>query len=124
MQPIPPTLWNAIAKGQPLSKPWSIVFNMAPEQLAQGVEDLVAQPIRAAGADGPTVQAYCRVAPLLVENAAISAYVTQQKDSRLRATLPEISCVGDAVMFASAEYQLTPQQQAKLKKLLINALKG
>lgn len=124
MHPIPPTLWNAIAKGQPLSKPWSIVFNMAPEQLQQGLEELINQPIRATGADEPTLQAYHRVAPLLVEHAAISAYVAQQPDGNLRAALPEITCVGDAVMFASAEYQLTPPQQAKLKKLLITALKG
>jgi hypothetical protein len=97
---------------------------MAPEQLQQGMEDLVDLPIRAAGADEPTLQAYRRVAPLLVEHAAISAYVAQQPDGNLRAALPEITCVGDAVMFASAEYQLTPLQQAKLKKLLINVLKG
>lgn len=124
MPSIAQTVWNAIAKGQPLSKPWSIVFNMAPEQLQQGLQEWVDQPIRATGADEPTLLAYRRVAPLLVEHAAISAYIAQQQDSRLRAALPEITCVGDAVMFAMAEYQLTPSQQLKLKKLLITALKG
>lgn len=120
----PQTVWNAIAKGQPLNKPWSIVFNIAQEQLQQGLEELVNQPIRATGADEPTLQAYRRVAPLLVEHAAISAYVAQQNDSSLRTALPEITCVGDALMFAAVEYQLTPAQQANLKKLLITALKN
>lgn len=124
MPAIPQTVWNAIAKGQPLSKPWSVLFNMAPEQLQQGLEEWVDQPIRATGADEPTLLAYRRVAPLLVEHAAISAYVAQQQDNCLRTTLPEITCVGDALMFAAAEHQLTPAQQAKLKKLLITALKG
>ena len=103
MHPIPPTLWNAIAKGQPLSQPWSIVFNMAPEQLQQALEELVNLPLRATGADEPTLQAYRTVAPLLVEHAAISTYVAQQHDSSLRAALPEITCVGDAVMFAEKQ---------------------
>lgn len=116
-------IWNAIAKGQALSKPWSILFNMTPDEVQNGLAELVDAPIRAAGADEQTVLAYRMVAPLLIENSAISAFIAPLQDQSLRNALPEITGVGDALMFASLQYQLTPPQQAKLKKLLINALK-
>lgn len=124
MHQIPMTVWNAIAKGQALSAPWSALFRMSPDELQGGLEALVDQPIRAMGADPQTVLAYRMVAPLLIENVAISAYLATSQDRSLRVSLPELHSVGDAVMYASLEYQLTPEQQAKLKKLLITALKA
>jgi len=70
-----------------------------------------------------TVLAYRWVAPLLIENVATTAYLDQSPGSGLRASVPEITSVGDAVMFAAVECHLTALQQAKLKKLLIVALK-
>ncbi len=123
MHQAPTTVWNGIARNQPLSHPWSILFRMTPEELPRGLESMVDQPIEAMGADSQTVLAYRWVAPLLIENVAISAYLDRSPGSGLRASLPEITSVGDAVMFATVECHLTFPQQAKLKKLLITALK-
>ena len=122
MYQVPMQVWNEIAKGQALSQPWATLFRMTPDQLPQGLEKLVDAPIEAQGADNKTVLAYRLVAPLLIENEAISAYVLEDNRPDLRAVMPELISVSEAVILASLEYRLMPSQQTKLTQLLRAAM--
>ena len=118
MYQAPMQAWNEIAQSQALSQPWATLFRMTDEQLPAGLDKLVDQPLEAQGADNRTVLAYRLVAPLLIENVAISDYIEMTGNLSLRASLPELISVNEAVILASMEYRLTPSQQAKLTVLL------
>lgn len=124
MHQAPMAVWNEIAQSQPLSQPWAALFRMTPQELAQGLQTLVDEPAEAQGADNKTVLAYRLVAPLLQENEAISQYLLEVSRPSLRASLPELISVNEAVILASKEYRLNPPQQAKLTQLLTKALQG
>ena len=124
MHQVPMPVWNEIAKSQPLSQPWATLFRMTPENLPKGLENMVDAPAEAMGADNKTVLAYRLVAPLLQENEAISAYIQESQSPNLRASLPELTSVSQAVMLASKEYRLTASQQQTLQQLLTKALQG
>lgn len=113
--------WNEIAQSQALSQPWATLFRMTPQELPAGLDKLVDQPIEAQGADNRTVLAYRLVAPLLLENVAISDYLGMTNQLSLRASMPELTSVNEAVILASKEYRLTASQQAKLTQLLQQA---
>ena len=122
MYHVPMQVWNEIAKGQALSQPWATLFRMTPDQLPRGLEKLVDEPIEALGADNRTVLAYRLVAPLLIENEAISAFVLEDNRPDLRTAMPELISVNEAVSLASLEYRLTPLQQKNLTQLLQAAI--
>lgn len=122
MYHVPMQVWNQIAKSQPLSQPWATLFRLTPEEMPAKLEELVDKPAEKAGADNRVVMAYRLVAPLLVENEAISAYLEETQQSMLRMSLPEVTSVNEAVTLASMEYEMTPFQQRKLTQLLQQAL--
>ena len=124
MYQVPTVVWNEIAKSQALSQPWVTLFRMTQQELPAGLEKLVDAPLEAQGADNKTVLAYRLVAPLLQENEAISDYIMLVDNPSLRASLPELTSVNEAVILASQEYLLNPSQQAKLTQLLTKALQG
>lgn len=121
MYQAPMQAWNEIAQSQALSQPWATLFRMTPQELPAGLDKLVDQPIEAQGADNRTVLAYRLVAPLLLENVAISDYLGMTNQLNLRASMPELTSVNEAVILASKEYRLTASQQAKLTQLLQQA---
>ena len=122
MYQVPMSVWNAIAKSQPLSQPWATLFRLTPETLPAILAELVDKPLEAAGADNRVAMAYRLVAPLLMETEAISSYLEETQQSMLRASLPELTSVNEAVILASMEYPLTPSQQSKLSQLLKQAM--
>lgn len=124
MYQVPLTIWNRIAASQALSEPWFTLFRATPEQFPEMLDRLVDQPIEKQGADNRVVLAYRLVAPLLVENEAISAFIEETQQLSLRASLPELTSVNEAVMLASMEYEMTPSQQQKLTELLSQAMTG
>ena len=122
MYQVPMKVWNAIARSQPLSQPWATLFRLTPEELPAMLEEMVDKPLEAAGADNRVVLAYRLVAPLLMENEAISSYLMETQQSMMRSCLPELTSLNEAVMMASTEYPLTPSQQSKLSQLLKQAM--
>ena len=86
------------------------------------MERMVDKPLEKQGADNRVILAYRLTAPLLVENEAISSYIQESQQSSLRASLPEICSVNEAVTLASQEYPLNTSQQRKLHQLLSQAL--
>lgn len=74
--------------------------------------------LRRAGC-GPRVSlAYQLVAPLLLENEAISKFVVDHEAPGLRAALPELLSVEEALNLACQEYRLSALEQRQLKVLL------
>ena len=124
MHQVPTIVWNEIAQSQALSQPWATLFRLDQAELTEQLPKLVDDPIEAKGADNKTVLAYRLVAPLLQENEAISDYLLLANSPSLRASLPELTSVNEAVILASREYRLNPLQQAKLTELLTSALQA
>ena len=122
MHQVPMRVWNEIAMGQALSDPWVTLFRATPETFPALLDKLVDKPLEKTGADNRVILAYRLVAPLLIENEAISAYLEESQQPTLRASLPEINSVNEAVMLASMEYEMTPSQQRKLTQLLSKSL--
>lgn len=122
MHQVPMRVWNEIAMSQPLSQPWVRLFRATPEQFPAMLDELVDKPLEQQGADNRVILAYRLVAPLLMENEAISAYLEETQQPTLRASLPEVTSVNEAVILASMEYPLTQSQQQKLTQLLASHL--
>ncbi len=122
MHQAPMRIWNEIAMSQPLSQPWVRLFRATPEQFPAMLDELVDKPLEQQGADNRVILAYRLVAPLLIENEAISAYLEETQQPTLRTSLPEVTSVNEAVILASMEYPLTQSQQKKLAQLLSKPL--
>ena len=122
MYQVPMRVWNEIAMSQPLSQPWVRLFRATPEEFPAMLDELVDKPLEKMGVDDRVILAYRLVAPLLIENEAISAYLEESQQPTLRASLPEINSVNEAVMLASMEYEMTPSQQRELTQLLSKSL--
>ena len=101
MHQVPMRVWNEIAMSHPLSQPWFQLFRATPEQFPAMLDELVDKPLEQQGADNRVILAYRLVAPLLMENEAISAYLEETQQPTLRASLPEVTSVNEAVILAS-----------------------
>lgn len=118
---VPPRYWNEIAaKGLVRREPWATLFRLSADEQSRGLENLDVE-LEKTGADGRTALAYRLVAPLFLENEAISAYIEETGQLHLRQALPEVVDVHEAVHLASVEYSLDETQQGKLRELLANA---
>lgn len=109
---------NPIAKTQKMATDWGkTLFSM--NQADLDAADLAQyKALLASGVDQPVAMAYQMTAPLLTENEAISNYITRTGNSRLRAVLPELTTIEEAIELAIAEYRLTRPQTVTLKKML------
>ena len=121
MYQAPTSVWNEIAASQPLSQPWANLFRMDLEQLTRALGK-IEKDLESKGVDARTIRAYLLTAPLLVENEAVSSFIQDMNRPELRASMPEICSVNEAMMLASAEYRLSQSQQARLSKLLHKAM--
>lgn len=114
--------WNEIAASQPLGQPWATLFRLEFEELSKAMDRLVYRPAEQAGADHKTQLAFGLVAPLLLENEAISAYLDETDQGWLRAAMPEVNLVEEAVHIAQLECRLDHEQSECLARLLDAAL--
>lgn len=110
-------IWNEIAASQPLSPPWASLFRLNQSELTSALEKMELE-LESQGADARTTRAYLTVAPLLGENEAISSFLEETHRLDLRAALPEVVSVNEAVLLASREFPLNPSQQEQLTQLL------
>ena len=62
--------------------------------------------------------AYQSIAPLMLENKAILAFLEIPENSSLSPALPDIKTVDEAMLLAQKEYQLIPREISRLKPLL------
>ena len=118
MRQLPQAVWNKIAD-QPEMKQeaFKALFKMTPESLDLALDEQ-AERLTKAGYEDKVILAYQAVAPLLLENRAISAYSLKTDNLALRQALPEITTVAEAVLIAQKEYRLTVKQNQSLQQLL------
>ena len=121
MMSVSSVIWNEIAETQPLKhSQMRELMEMDPDKLPQRLDQLALEQ-EAQGADPRATLAFATVAPLLLENEAISRYVQMKDNDSLRGALPEIVTMDEAVSLATLEYRLTEPEQTSLRKLLIEA---
>jgi hypothetical protein len=111
-------IWNDLVASQHLrSHDWTRLMKMDDSTLTRTL-DKIGTALGNRGVPDQVALAYLVVAPLLAENAAISRYIEMKSNPSLRAVLPELTTVEEAISLASMEYSLTVADQRKLRKLL------
>lgn len=118
MHQVPTPIWNEIAATQKLRHPEMAELFKAEGVAFLGKVDAMEKRIDLQAKDSRVTRAYTLVAPLLFETAAISRFVETQKAPSLRAGLPELTTISEAVDLATQEFQLKAGQQASLRALL------
>lgn len=96
------------------------MFSLPTSQLTKEHSKMV-QALVAAGTDNKTALAYLTVMPLLLEQEAITDLVDEVGDPELRAVLPDVATLADAIRVGTKEYQLTTDQSNRLMQLLMRA---
>ena len=118
MYQVPTPVWNEVAATQRLNKPtWAGLFAKTGQDFlpaCERVENAVDKLTR----DATVTRAYMLTAPLLHENQAISRYLEATQAQSLRAAMPELTTIPEAVGLATDEFNLLPSQQDKLATLL------
>lgn len=108
-------IWNEIAETQKLKTEWAKkAFRLDAMELAE-LESREYRELKAANGE-ELASAVVRMKPFLLENEAISRYT--QAHPNLRAALPEVVSISEAVMLASLDSPLSRPQQTKLHELL------
>lgn len=110
-------VWNTIAASQPISPVWAPLFRANPTEQATRLSGLTAQ-LDQRGLSPAAIRGFLLVALLLSENEAISAYLEESGRMDLRAALPEVTSINEAVILATMEYRLTPSDQTQLQQAL------
>lgn len=76
-------VWNEIASSQALSPPWAQMFRMDPTELVTAIAEQDAR-LESQGASNAVILSYRIVAPLLLENEAISSFLVETNQLHLR----------------------------------------
>lgn len=121
MYQVPMTVWNELAASQPVSPKWGALFRLKQTELPAALDPVYAH-MDSLKADSRVQRAFVLVAPLLVENESISAYLTERNLTSLRAAMPEVTSIPEAIALASSEFPMTKGQQATLGELLAQEL--
>ena len=118
MMSVSPVIWNEIAATQKLKHPlMRELMQLDPDDLPPRL-DQMAEEQESKGALPTVTLAFSTVAPLLLENEAISRYIQMKDSDYLRGSLPEVTSMDEAVYLATMEYRLTEPEQENLKSLL------
>ena len=117
MHGIPEELRQSLAEGMkhPQIK---ALFSMSNDELNTAMDSQANLLVEKSEVTPRVALAYLVVAPLMVENEAISRFVVDSDNSSLRAILPEVTDAEEALMLATREYQLTEQELKQLYRLL------
>lgn len=110
------TVWNQLAREQPLQTPMVREFAKLDQTKLGEALDCQYEGMTAAGIDHGVALAFQVVGPLLWENAAIQAFVVLHPN--YRAVFPEVLNASEAVALATMEYRLDIDQQKALGELL------
>jgi hypothetical protein len=110
-------VWNAIAASQPISPEWAPLFRANPTEQSTRLSVLTSQ-LDKRGLSPRAIRGFLLVAPLLSENEAISAYLEEAGRLDLRAALPELTSINEALIHATMEFRLTPSDQEQLRQAL------
>ena len=108
-------IWNQIAESQPMAtEKWSRLMKMDPDAMNSALDEVMNET----KAPNKVMLAFVTVAPLLLENEAISLWILANEAHYLRSALPEVLSISEAVNLGSMEYSLTETERARLADLL------
>ena len=114
-------IWNEIARTR-LKTAWArALFAMSQDEMTLELEAL-GDYLEQAGAPNKVILAYQQMAPLLVENEAISRYIIETANLNLRLGLPEVLTVDEALHYSILEWNLD-QSQVKICANLLRNIK-
>ena len=118
MYQVPASVLNQILESQPLKTTWAEkLFAMDQDELNEALEDQ-AQALEAHGVPDPVAIAYQKIAPVLAEQEAITAFIEETGNMMLRGSLPDVTTADEAVMVMTEEHRLTPEQAEQLHDML------
>lgn len=120
MHNVPAEILNKIAELPMHSRAVKTLFRMDDAQKAASLDDQYRKLV-ASGVETTVALAYQTVAPLWLENVAISRHIVRTGKSDLRYLLPEVTSLAEALDLAEREWMLDPAQLLQLRRLL-NAL--
>lgn len=116
MVSLPARVWNEIARQEQLRTQWARTVFVMDETGIQESEETDAHRLDQDGVDPMVVQAYLDARPLLLEREAIARYVAKHPD--LRASLPEVNSINEAILTVTGDWPLSQSETAQLKTLL------
>lgn len=118
MYQVPASVLNQILESQPLKTTWAEkLFAMDQDELNEAMESQ-AQALEVSGVPDPVALAYQKIAPVLAEQEAITAFIEETGSMTLRASLPDVTTADEAVMVMTEEHRLTPEQAEQLHAML------
>jgi len=110
------TYWNAIAGSQSLKTEWARqMFPLQQEDMDLALENEEKRLMRETS-NPVLASAYLKVMPLLWESAAISNYL--KDNPGLRAAIPPIESIAEAITMARNDFRLTSRELMKLGEML------
>ena len=117
MYGIAASVWNRVAKEQPLqTNMGKALFPLDQESLNLALQSREGQ-LQEQGIDPVVASAFLTVAPLLWENKALSGF--SRDHPGLSDSLPNVVSPGEATLLATKEYSLNVSQQQSLQQLLM-----
>ena len=88
-------IWNQIAESQPMAtEKWSRLMKMDPDAMNSALDEVMNET----KAPSRVALAFVTVAPLLLENEAISLWILANEAHYLRSALPEVLSISEAVL--------------------------
>jgi hypothetical protein len=115
-------LWAEIAYTQDLKSEWAKDLFNCPEEFLDDRLKEEADFLRKLGFSHKVIIAYHHVLPLVLENEAISKFISYKDDIALRHALPEIVDEHEAVHYMRLEYRLSDEDAQSLLFLLKSIL--
>lgn len=118
MYQVPASVLNEILANQPLKTQWAEnLFKLDQDELLEALESQ-ADALEADGVPDPVILAYQKIAPVLVEQEAITAFIEQTGNMELRASLPDVTTPDEAAMVMTEEHRLAPEHAGQLLDML------
>lgn len=118
MYRVPAEILNEIVATQPLKTEWCRrLFSRTPENLIPDLE-AQCQALEDSGVPLQVALAYQEIGPLLVENEAISRFIQKKADPGLRAILPEVATLREALLLAEQDRPMSYSNRKMLATLL------
>lgn len=118
MYQVPASVLNQILASQPFQTQWAeALFAMDQEELNQTLEQQ-AVALEASGVPDPVILAYQKIAPVLAEQEAITAFIEATGSMALRSSLPDVTTPDEAAMVMTEEHRLTAEHARQLLDML------
>jgi hypothetical protein len=107
-----------IAETQELLYPEMRELFKATEAKAERLEDKMRQELETSGETSQVARSLVAFLPLLLENRAITRYISQLRAYHLRGALPELLTAEETALRAQMEYRLDKEETLRLTRLM------